>query len=88
MQLFESLQSISDPRKKRGIRHPFQSVLKLVLLGFTCRLVAIEHMVSFFEPIWDQIRGPLGFRRRKPPDPYHHPTDDQWSEARAAPESF
>ncbi len=69
MQLFECLQSISDLRKKRGIRHPFQSVLKLVLLGFTCRLVAIEHMVSFFEPIWDQIKGPLGFKRRKPPDP-------------------
>lgn len=68
MQLFECLQSIPDPRKKRGIRHPFHPVLKLVLLGFTCRLVAIEHMVSFFQPIWSQIKGPLGFNRPKPPD--------------------
>ena len=69
MQLFECLQSIPDPRKKRGVRHPFQPVLKFVLLGFTCRLVAIEHMVSFFKPIWGQLRGPLGFNRPEPPDP-------------------
>ena len=69
MKLFECMETIPDPRKKRGVRHPFQSVLQLVLLGFTCRLVAIEHMVAFFEPIWDQIKKPLGFTRLKPPDP-------------------
>jgi hypothetical protein len=69
MKLFECLQTIPDPRKKRGVRHPFQSVLQFVLLGFTCRLVAIEHMVSFFSPIWNQIKGSLGFNRPKPPDP-------------------
>jgi hypothetical protein len=69
MQLFECLQSIPDPRKKRGIRHPFQPVLKFVLLGFTCRLVAIEHMVSFFKPIWGQLKEALGFNRPEPPDP-------------------
>jgi len=63
MQLFECLQSIPDPRKKRGIRHPFQPVLKFVLLGFTCRLVVIEHMVSFFKPIWSHLKGSLGFNR-------------------------
>ena len=57
MQLFECLQRIPDLRKKRGIRHPFQPVLKFVLLGFTCRLVAIEHIVSFFRPIWNQLKG-------------------------------
>lgn len=69
MQLFECIKDIPDPRKKRGVRHPFQSVLKLILLGFTCRLVAIEHMVSFFDPIWGQLKGSLGFNRPKPPDP-------------------
>ena len=69
MKLFECVNTIDDPRKKRGVRHPFHSVLKLVLLGFTCRLVAIEHMVAFFEPIWGQIKTPLGFTRPKPPDP-------------------
>ncbi len=69
MKLFDCLQTIPDPRKKRGVRHPFQSVLQFVLLGFTCRLVAIEHMVAFFGPIWDQIKTPLGFNRPKPPDP-------------------
>ena len=69
MQLFECLQNIPDPRKKRGVRHPFQPVLKFVLLGFTCRLVAIEHIVAFFKPIWSQLKGPLGFNRPEPPDP-------------------
>lgn len=69
MKLFECLKTIPDPRMKRGIRHPFHSILQFVLLGFTCRLVAIEHMVAFFTPIWDQIRGPLGFIRLQPPDP-------------------
>ena len=69
MQHFECLQSIPDLRKRRGIRHPFQPVLKFVLLGFTCRLVAIEHMVSFFKPIWNQLKAFLGFYRPAPPDP-------------------
>ena len=38
-------------------------------MGFTCRLVAIEHMVSFFKPIWSQLKGALGFNRPEPPDP-------------------
>ncbi len=69
MKLFECLKMIPDPRMKRGIRHPFQSVLQFVLLGFTCRLVAIEHMVAFFKPIWAEIKTPLGFTRPTPPDP-------------------
>lgn len=69
MHLFECLQNIPDPRKKRGVRHPFHPVLKFVLLGFTCRLVAIEHMVSFFKPIWNQLKEALGFNRPSPPDP-------------------
>lgn len=69
MKLFECLKTIPDPRKKRGVRHPFQSVLQFVLLGFTCRLVAIEHMVAFFTPIWGQVKDSLGFTRPKPPDP-------------------
>lgn len=69
MKLFECVNTITDPRKKRGVRHPFHSTLKLVLLGFTCRLVAIEHIVAFFDPIWDQIKEPLGFTHPRPPDP-------------------
>jgi len=69
MQLFECIKDIPDPRKRRGIRHPFQAVLKLLLLGFTCRLVAVEHMTSFFAPIWGRLKEPLGFVRPKVPDP-------------------
>jgi hypothetical protein len=69
MRLFECLNMIPDPRMKRGVRHPLQSILRFILLGFTCRLVAIEHMVAFFEPIWGEFKGPLGFSRAQPPDP-------------------
>ena len=69
MQLLECIKDIPDLRKKRGIRHPFQAVLKLLLLGFACRLVAVEHMTSFFSPIWGRLKGPLGFTRSTVPDP-------------------
>ena len=66
--LFKSLYGISDPRKKRGIRHDFHSILKLVILGFCCRLVCIEHIVEFAGQCWGKIKEPLGFKRDAPPD--------------------
>jgi DDE_Tnp_1-associated/Transposase DDE domain len=66
--LFEALYRISDPRKKRGIRHNFHAILKLVILGFCSRLVCLEHIVEFASHNWDEIKGPLGFKRDTPPD--------------------
>ena len=66
--LFKALQGISDPRKKRGVRHNFHSILKLVILGFCCRLVCLEHIVEFASQCWSVIKEPLGFNRDLPPD--------------------
>jgi hypothetical protein len=54
---FEALYRISDPRKKRGSRHNFHAILKLVILGFCSRLVWLEHIVEFASHNWDEIKG-------------------------------
>lgn len=66
--LFEALHRISDPRKKRGVRHDFHAILKLVILGFCARLVCLEHIVEFAAHCWSEIKDPLGFKRNSPPD--------------------
>lgn len=66
--LFEALHGISDPRKKRGVRHNFHSILKLVIFGFCSRLVCLEHIVEFASHCWSVIQEPLGFNREAPPD--------------------
>ena len=66
--LFEALHGISDPRKKRGIRHDFHAILKLVILGFCARLVCLEHIVEFAGHCWSELKDPLGFQRNSPPD--------------------
>lgn len=66
--LFEALSRISDPRSARGIRHSTPTILKMVVLGFACRLVAVEHIVNFFKPIWPKVRHALGSNRNQPPD--------------------
>lgn len=66
--LFEALHRISDPREKRGVRHNFHAILKLVILGFCSRLVCLEHIVEFASHCWENIKEPLGFKRDTPPD--------------------
>ena len=34
--LFECLEQVADPRRARGVRHPFQAILRLTLLGLVC----------------------------------------------------
>jgi DDE_Tnp_1-associated/Transposase DDE domain len=68
LSLFEALYGISDPRKKRGVRHNFHSILQLVILGFCSRLVCLEHIVEFARHCWSEIKEPLGFNRDAPPD--------------------
>ena len=35
--LFECLEQVPDPRRARGVRHPFQAILRLTLLGLGLR---------------------------------------------------
>jgi len=66
--LFDIVGQITDPRKKRGVRHPFHAILKLVILGYICRLVWIEHTALYAKKHWDKIRVALGFTRDYSPD--------------------
>ena len=66
--LFELIETLPDPRAARGVRHKASTILKLLLLGFSCRLVAVEHIVNFFRPLWSAVGPELGSDRTQPPD--------------------
>lgn len=66
--LFSCFTKLEDPHKKRGVRHNFQSILKLVTIGFCCRLVCLEHIVLFAKEHWKIFKKQLGFTRKQPPD--------------------
>ena len=66
--LFNALESVPDTRKKRGIRHPFHGILKLVILGYSCRLVWIEHIAIYAQSHWGDIKTVLGFTRDNAPN--------------------
>jgi hypothetical protein len=58
---------LHDPRKARGIRHPFQGIISLVFLGLLGRITEMAVLVRWSEAHWKQLREPLGFTRKKPP---------------------
>ena len=58
---------INDPRKKRGVRHPFQGVVALVFLGLLGRITEMAVLVRWANAHWEDLREPLGFRRDRPP---------------------
>lgn len=65
--LAEVLAHVSDPRKRRGVRHPFHSILMLVFLGLTARIREMEVLVRWAQANWELLREPLGFTRDQPP---------------------
>lgn len=42
--LFKSLERIADPRRRRGVRHPFQALLRLTLLGLVSGQTTMAHI--------------------------------------------
>jgi hypothetical protein len=58
---------VTDPRKARGVRHPFRSILSLVFLGLLARITEMAVVVRWATDHWDELKGPLGFTRDKPP---------------------
>ena len=66
--LFNAIEQIEDPRKKRGVRHPFHAILKLVILGYISRLIWIEHIAEYAKAHWDKIKSALGFNRDYAPN--------------------
>jgi hypothetical protein len=58
---------VTDPRKARGIRHPFRGILSLVFLGLLARITEMAVVVRWATAHWDELKEPLGFTRDKPP---------------------
>ena len=51
----------------RGVRHPFQAILRLTLLGLVCGQTTMAHIALFAKMHWPVLREPLGFLRDDPP---------------------
>ena len=65
--LFACLDQIPDPRRARGVRHPFQAILRLTLLGLVCGQTTMAHIALFARLHWPVLKDPLGFSRDHPP---------------------
>jgi hypothetical protein len=65
--LLDAFSQLDDPRRRRGVRHPFAGMVVLMLLGMLARIREMEVLVRWATAHWDQLRGPLGFDRDKPP---------------------
>ena len=61
--LFKCLEQVADPRKARGVRHPFQAILRLTLLGLVCGQTTMAHIALFARMHWPVLKEPLGFLR-------------------------
>lgn len=65
--LLEVFSQLEDPRKARGVRHPFAGIVVLTLLGMMARIREMEVLVRWATVHWDTLREPLGFDRDQPP---------------------
>jgi hypothetical protein len=65
--LFDAFCQIDDPRKPRGVRHPYHSLLALTFLGLLCRQTDMASLQRWAKDHWKALKGPLGFTRKGPP---------------------
>src|SRR5262245_26327111 len=67
--LLDALHQIADPRKPRGVRHPFTSMLALTFWGLLCRQTDFASLHRWANDHWRVLKSPLGFSRKKSPHP-------------------
>lgn len=65
--LLDAFRQIDDPRKARGIRHPYASLLALTFLGLLCRQTDMASLQRWAGDHWRVLKGALGFARQRPP---------------------
>jgi hypothetical protein len=65
--LLGALQRLTDPRCRRGVRHPFAAVLALTFLGLLCRQTDFATIARWAQAHWDTLKPALGFTRRYAP---------------------
>ena len=58
---------LTDPRHRRGVRHPFGGLLALTSLGLLCRQADFAAIARWAKAHWAELAGPLGFTRRYAP---------------------
>jgi hypothetical protein len=64
LNLKECLSSIPDPRRRRGIRHPFVGMLMLALVGLLARQTNLQAIIDHGDGHWDTLGLELGFLPR------------------------
>ncbi len=65
--LLDAFARIDDPRKPRGVRHPFTAILALAFLGLLCRETDFAGLRRWAADHWDVLHGALGSTREAPP---------------------
>lgn len=65
--LLDAFAQIDDPRKPRGVRHPFTSILALTFLGLLCRETDFAGIQRWAADHWRTLKDALGFTRKAPP---------------------
>lgn len=65
--LLDALQSLTDPRCRRGVRHPFAAVLALTFLGLLCRQTDFATIARWARAHWACLKPALGFTRSYAP---------------------
>src|SRR3954465_2548075 len=82
--LLDAFSQIDDPRKARGVRHPYASLLALTFLGLLCRQTDLASIQRWAQDHWRTLKNALGFTRKKPP----HATTMSRALARCSLEQF
>jgi hypothetical protein len=65
--LAEVFAQVTDPRIRRGRRHPLPGILALVFLGLLARIREMAVLQRWAEEHWQTLKVPLGFNRDEPP---------------------
>jgi DDE_Tnp_1-associated len=65
--LLDALRTLTDPRHRRGVRHPFAAVLALTFLGLVCRQTDFAAIARWANAHWPTLKPALGFTRRYAP---------------------
>src|SRR3954454_2763647 len=82
--LLDAFSQIDDPRKPRGVRHPYSSLLALAFLGLLCRQTDLASIQRWAKDHWRTLKQALGFTRKEPP----HATTISRALARCSLEQF
>ena len=57
--LFKCLEQVPDPMDgQRLVRHPFQAILRLTLLGLVCGQTTMAHIALFARMNWPALKEP------------------------------